>query len=90
MAAARHMPSLSSAYWSLPLVLLALHHPFDFAFHYRSTVITAPATRIPLFILAATLIAGVTGNLIFQLRASASPTVFSPECWGGRSPSRRV
>ncbi len=50
------------------LVLLALHHPFDFAFHYRSMVITAPATRIPLFILAATLIAGVTGNLIFQLR----------------------
>ncbi len=49
-------------------VLLAVQHPLDFGLHYGSMVITPPATRIPLFILAATLIAGVTGNLIFRLR----------------------
>jgi len=52
-------------------ILLAILYPLGFPFYRSSVLVTTPASRIPYFILAAALIAGLIGNLIFRLRNRA-------------------
>jgi hypothetical protein len=53
---------------SLIAIVFAIFGRLLFGFARSSIVTTTGATRIPLFIFAAAVIAGVTGNLIFRLR----------------------
>jgi len=53
---------------SVIAIFFAIHGPAGFAILKLSVVITGGSSRIPLLILAASLIAGAIGNLIFRLR----------------------
>lgn len=52
-------------------VLLALHGPLEFTAFANIVLIAAPANRVPLFIAAVALVAGVTGNLLYRHRNQA-------------------
>ncbi len=56
---------------SAVLIFFATEGTLGFGFFSSSVVLSAGTARIPLVILAATLIAGVTGNLVYRLHHNA-------------------
>jgi len=56
---------------SAMLIFLAVEGPTGFSFFTSSVVITSTPGRIPFVILAAALIAGVTGHLVYRLHNNA-------------------
>ncbi len=53
------------------LIFFAIEGPLGFSFFTSSVVLTSVAGRIPFIVLAAALIAGVTGNLVYRLHNNA-------------------
>ena len=67
-AAAVVLVLAAGALVSVIAIFFAIHGPAGFAILKLSVVITGGSSRIPLLILAASLIAGAIGNLIFRMR----------------------
>jgi hypothetical protein len=53
------------------LIFFAIEGPLGFSFFTSSVVLTSAPGRIPFIVLAAALIAGVTGNLVYRLHNNA-------------------
>ena len=53
------------------LIFFAIEGPLGFSFFTSAVVLTSVAGRIPFIVLAAALIAGVTGNLVYRLHNNA-------------------